>query len=173
MTGLVLPSTLTNRFEWASTLFIRPKPTAQLWSRFQNFGFRGKLQSSAQHISRILIDIDANLRFPKWREQKDWKTTHLASYIENSLEIGSPAWCTLIEGIASAGIWVALAFSERAEGHIYMSQSLISPEGKIVMHRRKLRPSGSERDMFSDGTTDQLRVKNTPLGRVGMLQCGE
>lgn len=68
---------------------------------------------------------------------------------------------------------MALAFSERSEGKIYMAQSLVSPEGEIVMHRRKLRPSGSERDMFSDGTIDQLQVKNTPIGRVGMLQCGE
>jgi predicted amidohydrolase len=68
---------------------------------------------------------------------------------------------------------VALAFSERDGEFLYMSQALISPEGDIVMHRRKLRPSGSERDMFSDGTVDQLQVKNTALGRVGMLQCGE
>ncbi|GJP90363.1 Cytochrome P450 family protein [Aspergillus niger] len=111
--------------------------------------------------------------FPKWREQNDWKKTHLASYIENSLEIGSREWNTLIDGIKSVGIWAAVAFSERSANHIYMAQALISKDGEVVMHRRKLRPSGSERDMFSDGTVDQLKVVNTPLGRVGMLQCGE
>ncbi|OJI84032.1 hypothetical protein ASPTUDRAFT_201383 [Aspergillus tubingensis CBS 134.48] len=111
--------------------------------------------------------------FPKWREQNDWKKTHLASYIENSLEIGSHEWNTLIDGIKSVGIWAAVAFSERSGNYIYMAQALISKDGEVVMHRRKLRPSGSERDMFSDGTVDQLRVVNTPLGRVGMLQCGE
>ncbi|PWY69969.1 aliphatic nitrilase [Aspergillus eucalypticola CBS 122712] len=100
--------------------------------------------------------------FPKWREQNDWKKTHLASYIENSLEIGSHEWNTLVDGIV------------RGSGnYIYMAQALISRDGEVVMHLRKLRPSGSERGMFSDGTVDQLRVVNTPLGRVGMLQCGE
>ncbi|PYI10922.1 aliphatic nitrilase [Aspergillus sclerotiicarbonarius CBS 121057] len=111
--------------------------------------------------------------FPKWREQNNWRKTHLPSYIENSLEMGSPEWQSLMDGIKSAGIWTALGFSERAGQSIFMSQALISPEGEVVMHRRKLRPSGSERDMFSDGTVDQLQVRNTPLGRVGMLQCAE
>lgn len=71
------------------------------------------------------------------------------------------------------GIWAAVAFSERSGNQIYMAQALISEAGEVVMHRRKLRPSGSERDMFSDGTVDQLRVVKTALGRVGMLQCGE
>lgn len=117
----------------------------------------------------LLID----LRFPKWRESNDWASTHLPSYIDNSLVIGGEEWQRLVGAIASERVWAMLAFSEREGDHIYMAQALISPDGVIVHHRRKLRPSGSERDIFSDGTMEQIKVVETGIGRVGMLQCGE
>jgi predicted amidohydrolase len=87
--------------------------------------------------------------------------------------MGSEQWNRLIDAISSANIWTALAFAEREGDHIYMSQALISPAGATVHHRRKLRPSGSERDLFSDGKVEDIKVVETDLGRVGMLQCGE
>jgi nitrilase len=87
--------------------------------------------------------------------------------------MGSEQWNRLIGAITSAQIWTALAFAERDGNHIYMSQALISPAGATVHHRRKLWPSGSERDLFSDGKVEDIKVVETEPGRVGMLQCGE
>ncbi|KAH6665335.1 aliphatic nitrilase [Plectosphaerella plurivora] len=111
--------------------------------------------------------------FPKGRDRNDWDKTHLASYIDNSLVVGSPEWEKLLAAIKKAGIWTALAFSERLNNKIYMAQSLVSPTGEVVIHRHKLRPSGSERDMFSDGTIQEFKVLNLPIGRTGMLECGD
>ncbi|WYZ36141.1 hypothetical protein EsH8_XI_000024 [Colletotrichum jinshuiense] len=111
--------------------------------------------------------------FPKWREQNDWKKTHLNMYIDNALVVGSHEWNRLISAVKVVGIWAALAFAERKDNRLFMAQALVSPKGELVMHRHKLRPSGSERDMFSDGEIDMLKVINTDLGRVSMLQCGE
>lgn len=36
-----------------------------------------------------------------------------------------------------------LSYSERNGNKIYMAQALISPEGETLIHRHKLRPSGS------------------------------
>ena len=87
--------------------------------------------------------------------------------------IGSEQWLALVEAIVTAEIWTALAFAERDGNHTYMMQALVSPTGMTVHHRRKLRPSGSERDMFSDGNVEDIKVFDTDVGRVGMLQCGE
>ncbi|RMD45043.1 hypothetical protein DV735_g97, partial [Chaetothyriales sp. CBS 134920] len=111
--------------------------------------------------------------FPKGRELYHWNITHLPSYIDNALEVGGPAWNRLISGIKNESIWAALGFAERRGDRLYMAQALISPEGEIVIHRHKLRPSGSERDLFSDGTIRELNVYNIELGRVGMLECAE
>jgi nitrilase len=95
------------------------------------------------------------------------------AYIDNALVMGSEQWGRLVKAIVSASIWTALTFAEREGDHMYMSQAFISPAGATVHHRRKLRPSGSERDVFSDGKVEDIKVVETELGRVGMLQCGE
>lgn len=82
--------------------------------------------------------------------------TYLASYVDNSMVVGGPEWNRLIAANTNAGIWARLAFAEKAGDRIYMAQLLISPSGEVVIHRHKLRSSGSERDMFSDGTIDIL-----------------
>ncbi|KAJ0415659.1 carbon-nitrogen hydrolase [Aspergillus carlsbadensis] len=111
--------------------------------------------------------------FPKGRDRNDWSKSHLASYIDNSLVVGSPDWDRIIDAAKANAIWTAVAFSEKMHNRIYMAQALISPEGEVVIHRHKLRPSGSERDMFSDGSIDGFKVVNLPIGRTGMLECGE
>jgi nitrilase len=70
-------------------------------------------------------------------------------------------------------VFVALAFSHKLNESIYMAQALISPEGQVLELRHKLRPSGIERSFWSDGTTNGLKVLNTTLGRVGLLECWE
>lgn len=70
-------------------------------------------------------------------------------------------------------VYVGLAYSERVERVIYMAQALIDPEGEVIIHRHKLRPSGGERNIWSDGLTDGFKVVNTTYGRIGMLECWE
>jgi len=98
---------------------------------------------------------------------------HLPSYLENTLVIGDPLWNRLIAGIRNAGVYAGLAFAETIDDNVFMSQALISPTGDILKHRHKLRPSGAERYIFSDGTMDGLEVITSAYGRVGMLECGE
>lgn len=94
-------------------------------------------------------------------------------YINNSLTVGDENWDRLIKGIKDAGIYTALAYSEVKGDHMYMTQTLVSPLGDLILHRHKLRPSGSERWFFTDGDTDGLRVVTTSKGRVGVIECGE
>lgn len=81
--------------------------------------------------------------------------------------IGDAQWNRLIAAIQTVGIYANLNFAEVDGDYMYMSQALIGPQGNIMHHRRKLRPSGAERYFFSDGVAEDLKVLETDYGRWG------
>ena len=113
-------------------------------------------------------------RFPKGAQgNATWAKLHAADYVENSLTVGDEHWNRLIAGIKESGVYAGLAFSEKDDHFIYMAQALITPAGNSLIHRHKLRPSGGERDIFTDGDISGLKVVDSQYGRIGMLECGE
>lgn len=62
-------------------------------------------------------------------------------YMNNSMAKESPEMDRIREAVKEAGIFVVLGYSERDGGSLYASQSFINPEGKIVLHRRKIKPT--------------------------------
>ncbi|PWN92434.1 carbon-nitrogen hydrolase [Acaromyces ingoldii] len=96
------------------------------------------------------------------------------SYIKNSMTATGPEMLEIRKLAAHLGLFVALGFSERDNGSLYLGQVLISSEGNILMHRRKTKPTHVERTIFGDSTGDSLNsVVDTPLGKIGMLNCWE
>ncbi|BGP13507.1 hypothetical protein JCM10213_000685 [Rhodosporidiobolus nylandii] len=102
-----------------------------------------------------------------------WLAEHVEMYINNSLVVGSENWEKLVQAARDNEIYVALAYSEKTTTNLYMAQALVDPNGEVLIHRHKLRPSANERDLWSDGTTDQIIAVDTPIGRMGLLECGE
>lgn len=98
--------------------------------------------------------------------------TWLENYVQNSLSVHSNHWRTLVKAAIDNQVYIAPGFSRKENGVLYMSQALISPDGTYFV-RNKLRPSGGERSIWSDGTTDELKVIATPYGRWGLLECWE
>lgn len=102
-------------------------------------------------------------------------------YIENSLKVDSPEMKTIQAYAKSNNIAVSLGFSERSDSHsLYISQVLITPQGDIAMHRRKVKPTHMERTVFGDGSKEDLNnVAEVDFGgnigvvRVGSLACWE
>ena len=78
-------------------------------------------------------------------------------------------------------IAVVLGFSERSPSHsVYISQAIISPQGQLLAHRRKLKPTHMERTIFGDGSGRDLNnVAEIDFGaehgkiKVGCLACWE
>lgn len=104
--------------------------------------------------------------------QSDWKVRHWADYVANSITIGDARWEAIRGGARAIGIHVAFGFSEIAGNRAYMSQALIDDHGKVVLLRRKVRPSGSERNFWSDDAmAPNLKVAGTRLGRISILEC--
>jgi nitrilase len=96
----------------------------------------------------------------------------LENYIDNSLTVDSVQWNMLVKAATDNNIYIVPGFSHKENGALYMAQALIKPDGTSFV-RHKLRPSSGERGVWSDGTTDDLRVIATPYGRWGILECWE
>ncbi|PVI00761.1 putative aliphatic nitrilase [Periconia macrospinosa] len=102
-----------------------------------------------------------------------WLQKHATEYIDNSIIAGDSNWQKLIQGAIDNEIYLAVSISEKDTVHLFMTQLLISPSGKILTHRHKIRPGGRERELWTDGRLEGLRVVSTPIGRIGMLSCAE
>ncbi|KAK5055159.1 hypothetical protein LTR84_012908 [Exophiala bonariae] len=96
-------------------------------------------------------------------------------YIQNSLAVDSDEMRTIQKCAAANGIVVSLGFSENDHNSVYIAQALIDSDGKILMTRRKLKPTHMERTIFGDSSGNSLiNVASTKLGkRVGSLACWE
>lgn len=78
-------------------------------------------------------------------------------------------------------IAVALGFSERSPSNsVYIAQAIISPQGELALHRRKIKPTHMERTIFGDGSGDDLgNVAEVDFGpglgtiKIGVLACWE
>lgn len=93
-------------------------------------------------------------------------------YMANSLDAHGDEIVQIRKAAAENQMHVCFGFSERAGSSLYISQMLIGPDGKVLLHRRKLKPTHVERTLFGEATGDSLTtVVETELGRIGMLNC--
>lgn len=100
-------------------------------------------------------------------------------YVENSIAIDSPEFKKIQDVAAEHSIAVALGFSERSGDSVYIAQALIDEHGKLLMKRRKMKPTHMERTIFGDASGDCLASvapvssDDGPTVNVGSLSCWE
>ena len=98
---------------------------------------------------------------------------YVARYHQNSLTIDGPEIESVRDAAQSQSVTIVLGFSERAAGTLYMAQVIIGPDGEILLHRRKLKPTHVERSLFGESDGSGIKVIATPMGRLGALNCAE
>jgi nitrilase len=108
-----------------------------------------------------------------WLDSVAWQSQFVVDYAQNSLELDSPQFELLKATAKDLGIVIALGFSERSNGSLYMGQALIGSDGEVRLARRKLKPTHVERTQFGEGDGSDLAVVDTELGRMGALCCWE
>jgi nitrilase len=94
----------------------------------------------------------------------------------NSIEVPGPEVSALCEAAREHSIIVSVGISERSPvsvGCLWNSNLLIGPDGTLLNHHRKLVPTFFEKLVWANGDGAGLRVTDTPLGKIGMLICGE
>ncbi|MFF7777077.1 carbon-nitrogen hydrolase family protein [Streptomyces tanashiensis] len=108
-----------------------------------------------------------------WLDSVFGQMPHIARYHANSLSVDSAHLTAIRHAARRAGVTVALGYSEKDHGSLYISQTLIGADGGVLLHRRKLKPTHVERSLFGESDGSHLKVVDTPLGRVGALNCWE
>lgn len=79
-----------------------------------------------------------------------------------------------IAGMAAAmNAWLVTGVIEKVGTTLYCASLTFSPQGELVVHHRKLMPTGSERLIWAQGDGSGLGVATTPLGVVGGAICWE
>jgi len=94
-------------------------------------------------------------------------------YFENSLVKGDRHWNALADAARRHQMHVAMGYSERAGGSLYMGQAIFGAGGEVIAARRKLKPTHAERTVFGEGDGSHLAVHDTSIGRLGALCCWE
>ena len=92
---------------------------------------------------------------------------------EEAVEVPGPVTESLGAACREAGIVAAVGVVERERGTLYCSLLLFGPDGTLLGHHRKLKPTGSERLIWGEGDGRSLTVHSTPAGRIGGLICWE
>lgn len=101
------------------------------------------------------------------------QTEFVARYHANSPTVDGEHIRRIRQAARDNSITVVLGFSEKDGGSLYMSQMMIGPEGEVLLHRRKLKPTHAERSLFGESDGSGIKVIKTPLGRIGALNCFE
>ena len=116
--------------------------------------------------------------FPIWTAIAAPILTHelFKALAASAIEVDGPELRRIRETARRHGILVSIGFNEgtRASvGCIWNSNALIGDDGALLNHHRKLVPTYYEKLVWANGDGGGLRVVDTPVGRVGMLICGE
>jgi aliphatic nitrilase len=111
--------------------------------------------------------------FWAWLGPPAWGMQWVARYHENSIAVDGAEMQRICEAARRASLFVVLGTSTRDHGSLYIGQSLIDASGRVVAHRRKLKPTHVERTVFGEGDGSDLAVHDSAIGRVGALCCWE
>jgi aliphatic nitrilase len=93
-----------------------------------------------------------------------------------SIQVPGPEVQQLCDTTREHAIVVSIGISERTPvsvGCLWNSNLLIGANGEILNHHRKLMPTFYEKLIWAPGDGAGLKVSETPIGKVGMLICGE
>ncbi|KAJ2896550.1 Arylacetonitrilase [Zalerion maritima] len=113
--------------------------------------------------------------YPAWIWARPIDLELSTKYTYNSLPVESPEMEQLKAAAKENNIAVAMGFSERSPtDSVYISQAIISPQGELAMHRRKIKPTHMERTIFGDGSGRDLEnvVEIDFAGQVGKVKVG-
>lgn len=68
-------------------------------------------------------------------------------------------------------VHVCAGIIEKAGGLLFNSAVLIGPDGRLLLHHRKINELGIARGLYARG--NRLQVAETPFGRAGLMICAD
>ncbi|WP_082008233.1 carbon-nitrogen hydrolase family protein [Microbacterium mangrovi] len=115
--------------------------------------------------------------YPEWVwRTRPWSKTARASYrllFEQAIEVPGPDADALATIARSHRLHLAVGVTERYGSTLYNTLLVFGPDGALLLHHRKLMPTGGERLVWGSGDGSSVRAVETPIGRIGGLICWE
>ncbi len=110
-----------------------------------------------------------------WLDAPAWgfRNGLVQRYFDNALSYDDPRAKLISNAARDHGIFVSVGLAERRGGSLYIGNWIIDRNGRTVIRRRKLKPTHMERTVFGEGDGSDLQVKETALGRIGVMACWE
>ena len=84
---------------------------------------------------------------------------------------GSEACARLQAAAKESRIYLCAGLIEREGEELFNSAVFIDPEGRLLLHHRKLNELEIGHDLYALG--DRLQVVSTPLGTIGVMICAD
>lgn len=97
---------------------------------------------------------------------------HMLLY-EEAVEVPGIATEAVSQAARTHQMVIVLGVNERDKGSLYNTQLMFDVDGDCVLKRRKLTPTYHERMIWGQGDGSGLQVRDTAVGRIGMLACWE
>lgn len=92
---------------------------------------------------------------------------------EASIAVDDPMLEPVYAAAATHNCTVVLGLQEKEGGTLFCTQLYIGPDGKMLGKHRKLIPTQAERLVWGRGDGSDIDVYDTPIGRLGGLNCFE
>jgi len=99
-----------------------------------------------------------------------------AELFNNSIEVPSKSTDKLAKAAKEAGSYVIIGACEKepdTTGTMYNSQLYFSPEGELIGHHQKLKPTHAEKVFHTEGKKEKFGAVETDFGSISSLICGE
>jgi nitrilase len=92
---------------------------------------------------------------------------------ESSIAVDDPLLEPIYQAAATHQCTVVLGLQEKEGGTVFCTLLYIGPDGRSMGKHRKLIPTQAERLVWGRGDGSDLDVYDTPVGRLGGLNCFE
>ena len=96
-----------------------------------------------------------------------------ARLFKNAVEIPSAAVKKIGQAAKKAGSYVVMGATERDGGSLYNTLIYFNDAGEVIGKHRKLQPTAAERIIWGRGDGGDLKIFDTPIGKMGGLICWE
>jgi predicted amidohydrolase len=137
------------------------------------------IEEAVRNDARLIAFPEAFLPgFPVWAALAAPIRTHelFKKLAASAVAIDGPELDRIRQTAQRKGIFVSIGFTEGTKtsvGCLWNANALISADGALLNHHRKLVPTYYEKLIWANGDGRGLRVCGTELGRIGVLICGE
>jgi aliphatic nitrilase len=108
-----------------------------------------------------------------WLGTPAWGSDFFVELHQNAVEVDGPELRAIRDAARRASVEVVLGATERDGGSLYCTLFYIGSDGSLRGRHRKLKPTHVERSVWGEGDGSDLFVLDTPIGKLGGLNCWE